>query len=200
MDEHPLPRRRLVAITMVFEGLLFVLALALGWLCGVPALAALRFEAAAAGWGLAASLALLGGLMLVMRRQWPPLVRLRELLDQVVRRLFADCTVADLAVISVLAGLGEEAFFRGFLQTALAGFMDPWLAVAVAGGVFGLAHFVSPTYAVMAAAIGCLFGWQLIVSDNLLLPMVTHGAYDFFALSYLVFVRRAPATEGPDVT
>lgn len=194
-DAGPAPppamdRRQLVAVTVVFEGVLFGLAVGLGWLFGVPALGRLRFEAGAVLWGVAASLVMLAGLALAMRSRWPPFARLRELLDEVVKRLFANCTVVDLALISTLAGLGEEAFFRGFLQTALTGWLDPWAAVAVASAIFGVAHFVSLTYAVMAALIGVLFGWQLMVSDNLLLPIVTHGVYDFLALSYLVFVRR----------
>jgi membrane protease YdiL (CAAX protease family) len=135
-----------------------------------------------------------GGLAaLALRSRWPPLVRLREMIRHVVAELFARFTVADLAIVSVLAGIGEEALFRGFLQTALAGRLGTWTAVAVTSLLFGLAHFVSLTYAVYAAAVGVYLGVLLVVCDNLLVPVVVHAVFDFGALTYLVHVRRPGA-------
>ena len=49
--------------------------------------------------------------------RWPlgPLRALHRFMQVVVRPLFRVCTLFDLAVISLLAGIGEELFFRGFL-------------------------------------------------------------------------------------
>jgi membrane protease YdiL (CAAX protease family) len=93
----------------------------------------------------------------------------------------------DLAVISALAGLGEEMLFRGVVQTLIERASgSPWLAVAAASVLFGLAHPITRTYAVLAALIGVYLGWLFLANGNLLVPIVAHAAYDFVALVYLL--------------
>ena len=103
----------------------------------------------------------------------------------------------DLALISALAGLGEELLFRGVLQTVLAGAVGLGLAVALTSIVFGLAHFISFTYAAYATVVGVYLGVLLIVFGNLLVPVVAHAAYDFLALVYLVYFRPPAAGFDP---
>jgi membrane protease YdiL (CAAX protease family) len=52
--------------------------------------------------------------------------------------------------------------------------------------LFGLAHPMSTTYVVLATVVGVYLGGLLLVTDNLLAPIVAHAAYDFVALVYLV--------------
>jgi len=65
--------------------------------------------------------------------------------------------------------------------------------LAIASIVFGLAHPMSVTYAVLAGAIGVYWGWLLMASENLLVPIVTHTAYDFVAIVYLTRREATPA-------
>ena len=57
-----------------------------------------------------------------------------------------------------------------------------WAAVAISATLFGLAHFLSATYAVIAALVGAYLGWLHLVSGNLLVPIVAHAVYDLVAL------------------
>ena len=88
-------------------------------------------------------------------------------------------------MIAALAGIGEETLFRGVIQAAVAqhvgGPRGVWLGLLVAAVLFGLLHPVTPMYAVLAGAIGLYLGWLWLVGGNLLLPIVTHGVYDFVA-------------------
>jgi membrane protease YdiL (CAAX protease family) len=64
--------------------------------------------------------------------------------------------------------------------------------------IFGLAHFVTPTYALLAGILGGYLGWLFTVSGNLLAPIIAHGLYDF--LAFLVVAREcrhAPPTSPP---
>lgn len=187
-------RRQLILIALAVEGSLVLLGWGLGAIVGTPAFGQFRLTGSAIGYGLLASVPMLGVLAWVLRTAWPPLVRFRGTIDEVVSPLFANCTLLDLLFISALAGLGEEVLFRGVMQTALVGVVGLGLAVALAGLVFGLAHFISVTYAVYATLIGVYLGVLLIVFDNLLVPVVAHAAYDFLALIYLVYIR--PPTDG----
>ena len=179
----------MLLIAVGFEGALVLLGWGLGEVFDTPAFGPLRFTAAALGYGVLACVPMLLGLVWVVRSRWTPLARFRHTIDKDVAPLFARCTVFDLLLISALAGLGEEVLFRGFMQTALGGTVGLWMAVAITSIVFGLAHFVTVTYAVYATLIGVYLGTLLIFCDNLLVPVLAHAVYDFVALVYLVYVR-----------
>jgi membrane protease YdiL (CAAX protease family) len=56
--------------------------------------------------------------------------------------------------------------------------------------LFGLLHFITPSYALFAGLTGLYLGGLWILTRNLLVPITAHGAYDFLALVYLTRVRR----------
>lgn len=198
MDAAPAERKTIVGLTAAFEGGLLALALLLGWLLGTWPFARLEASWSMFGGGLGIGLVLSLAAVAAARLSWNPVFRLWQLLEEIVGSLFGRCTVLDLALVSVLAGIAEEAFFRGFLQTALATVMDPLSALAVSGVAFGLAHFVSLGYAVAAALIGLFLGWLLFYFDNLLVPMTAHAVYDFVVLTYLVHVRGVRLRPAPE--
>ena len=68
--------------------------------------------------------------------------------------------------------------------------LSPWPAVAVTGLVFGLLHPVSLAYTVLAALAGAYFGALVVLTGNLLVPVVAHAGYDLVAL--LVLARMKP--------
>ncbi len=192
-------RRSLLLIAVAFEGGLILLAWGLGAVLATPPFGGLRLTWQAAGYGVLAGLPLLAGLAVVSRSRWPPLARLRQTVDDVVTHLFAGCTLFDLALISALAGIGEEALFRGVMQPALTPAVGLWPAVALTGIVFGLAHYLSFTYAAYATVVGVYLGVLMAAFDTLLVPIVTHAAYDFAALVYLVHLRPGPRNaDAPD--
>lgn len=185
-----MPRRQMLLIALGAEGGLVLLAWGLGAVFSTPAFGQMHLTGAGVGYGVLACVPMLVALAWVMRSRWTPLVRFRKTIDERVAPLFTHCTLLDLLLISVLAGLGEEILFRGVMQTALVGVVGLWLAVALTSVVFGLAHSVTVTYAVYATVVGVYLGVLLIIFDTLLVPVVTHTVYDFLALVYLVFYRR----------
>jgi CAAX protease family protein len=187
MDVPDVSRRSIVATAIACEGGLGLVALAFGWFLERPPLGQIAWTATAVGQGLLAATPMLLALWLMTR--WPlgPLKSLGELVERLLVPMFRPCTLVDLLLISTAAGVGEELLFRGVLQAGLAQWSGSvGLAVGVAAVVFGLAHPISITYAVLAAVIGVYLGWLLVATGNLLVPIVTHAAYDFFALVYLL--------------
>lgn len=185
-------RRQLLILSTAFEGGLILLALALGWAFGHAPFATLRLDAGAAAAGLAGTLPLLAMLWIVDRTRWRIFAGLRRDIDEAVIRLFANGRIPDLALLSLLAGVGEEALFRGVIQEGLRGRLGVPAAIAAAGLLFGLAHFISASYALYAALVGAYLGLLLAATGNLLVPVIVHGLYDFLALTWLVHVRRPP--------
>ena len=55
-------------------------------------------------------------------------------------------SVLQLFVISLVAGISEEAFFRGAIQGSLADRVGMSLALVLASMLFGAAHLITWTY------------------------------------------------------
>ena len=114
----------------------------------------------------------------------------RGLLESLLRPLLGNWSVLQLLAISVIAGISEEAFFRGAIQGSLADRGGVVLALVSASSVFGACHLLTYTYAIVAAFIGAYLGLLWIWTGNLLTPMITHAVYDFVALVYFLRVYR----------
>jgi CAAX protease family protein len=127
----------------------------------------------------------------MLRTGWSPIRRLVALVTEQIGPALAGCSVAELVLLAVAAGVSEEVLFRGVLQTGLARVVPAWLALLVASAAFGLVHFASRTYAAVAGVIGVYLGTLLLVQGSLLTPIVTHTLYDFVALLYLTRRRIA---------
>ncbi len=175
------------------------MAWGLGRLFGIPLGEGIAFTGAALGLGIAATAPLLIWLRWTLHSRWSVLVRLRGVMEDTVAPLFAGCPMWGIAIISILAGAGEEALFRGVLQTYLAGHVGVVPALLITSSLFGLVHPVTAAYAVMAGLIGLYFGVLAVWHDNLLVPMVVHALYDFVALTYLVHYHRLQPDSGVDV-
>lgn len=195
MEDHgnnePSPSLLLPAVA--FEGALAILAVVLGWLIGRNPLDSLHWSAA--HFGLAAAAALVPLLVLIPCVLWPvgPLVDLLRVVEELLIPLFSHCRVVDLAIISVLAGIGEEMLFRPIAQRSIAelvgGAAGPWVGLVGAAVLFAAAHWITTTYAVIAGLIGLYLGWLWMATGNLLVPITTHAVYDFVVLVYLVRFR-----------
>lgn len=177
-------RRALLRVTVQVEGGMLAVALLLGLVLRVPYWATARLDFISIALGIVAGLVLLAGASAITESSFPFAVRMRRDMDRLLG-LFRGATLPDFLFISVLAGLGEEALFRGLIQGALATYIGVPMAIVVASALFGLAHYISRTYVVFAAALGALFGLLYVWSGNIAVPIIAHAAYDFVALWYI---------------
>ena len=180
-----------------FECGLIVLAALLGWWCEHSPLASCaRGDDAwlgnlrACGLGVVAAVPPLVGLAWMTRTRSGPARRLVDLVDQQVVPMFDGASVVEFALIALAAGVGEELLFRGLMQALIVEWCGPPAGVAIAIGltslVFALLHALSPAYATLALAMSVYLGLLQHYSGNVLAPIVTHAAYDFVAIWYLV--------------
>jgi membrane protease YdiL (CAAX protease family) len=187
-------RRQAVLLGVLFEGGLAVLACLLGWLLGRSPLGdRFSFDVLDAGWVVAATVPMFLAFLAV---NYLPLARIRRFFEEVLRPLFRHCSLLELALISLLAGVGEEMLFRGVIQGALADWLGPWWGLVLASVVFGLLHAITATYVVLAFLLGLYLGWVWLANGNLLVVIIAHALYDFCVLVYLLRGPTARASTG----
>jgi membrane protease YdiL (CAAX protease family) len=175
---------------ILFEGSLIAVAGALGWWFDVDPLAGLAWDSRGFAWGVGGTLPMLAVFLLGNRYPLGPLRKIKHFLIDALGPSLIACRWYDLLLVAAVAGLGEELLFRGVLH--------PLTGLFWSNVLFGLAHCVTPTYALLAGLLGGYLGWLLAVSGNLLAPIIAHGLYDF--LAFLVVAREcrhAPPTSPP---
>jgi membrane protease YdiL (CAAX protease family) len=186
MKHRAVTPARFFQLAVAFEGGLVLAGLAIGWWMSPTAwdLAVWRGETVLLGvlWALP----LLVALVFMRQLRFGAVGRLNRTVDELLVPLFAELRLRHFALISALAGVGEELLFRGILQRVLSGWMGELWAIGLTSVVFGLAHLITPLYGFLAALVSAYLGWLFVRYDNLAVPMVTHAMYDFVALAYLV--------------
>jgi membrane protease YdiL (CAAX protease family) len=187
-DDQP-GREVIIIFAVFFEGGLAPLSLILGWLLGHRPLEHFAWSMHDALWGVAAVIPL--ALMFLAMLRWPigPLRRVKRFLDDDVTPLLEKSSWAEIALVSVSAGVGEEMLFRGVVQPWLSGWIGDAGGLGIASLLFGLLHPISVVYMVIAALLGLYLGAVWIFGGNLLIVMVTHAVFDFLALAYLIRIR-----------
>lgn len=143
--------------------------------------------------GLLASLPLLAGLRWTLRTRSKPIQRLIRVVQDQLGPLVASRSVAELALVAALAGLSEEVLFRGVMQGELARRLPGFVALVLTSAAFGLTHFLTVSYALLAAVAGLYLGALYWAQGNLLIPIVAHALYDLVALLQLARMYRARA-------
>ncbi|MBI5431887.1 MAG: CPBP family intramembrane metalloprotease [Planctomycetes bacterium] len=116
-----------------------------------------------------------------------------------LRALPASTVLPLLYMTSLVAGVSEEAAFRGYMQGALERRHGVVIAIAVTGVCFGLAHF---THGWMGLALmpaflfaSLVYGAMTYLSGSVLPAMVLHAAGDVLAFSLIwwnLMPERAP--------
>ena len=181
---------------MVFAELVLGLAGAIiAWARDWPLGEALRPDASTPLWVAAGLAPLIGLLQASMRLHWPPLVRLRQIVGQLVRATLGQAAPWELALVAGAAGLGEEILFRGALQPIAIAWWGVPAGIAVVSVVFGALHAATKTYFFVATAVGGYLGWLAWQTGNLLIAVLIHALYDWIALRMILAWPVEPPTE-----
>lgn len=180
-----LPLWKLVVVMPVQCAVMIALGVGLWWWSGRPLAEFIAFS----GEELAAGVAMGGALIVVAFLLWRLFPRTGEKLIRMqleqYRFLLPHVSWPLILLVSLCAGLGEEALFRAGLQTALGDHIGMPGAIAVSAALFAVIHLGKPVVTALIFLIGCLFGviyWQ---TGSLLVVALGHALYDVWALRYL---------------
>ncbi len=172
-------RDHFLIVAVLFEGSLVGVAGGLGWWFKINPLGRFAWEVRGAIAGLAATLPMFGLFLLANRFPVGPLRKIKQFLHEALGPSLMASRWYDLAIVATTAGIGEEILFRGVLH--------PLTGLLWSNVLFGLAHFITPAYALTAGLLGGYLAWLLDLSGNILSPIVAHAVYDF--LAFLVVAR-----------
>ena len=186
---NPQERSQFLNFAGLIEGGLALAALGIGWCVSINPVEHLSWDWLAFAWGVLATVPTFAIFWLTYRYPVGSLRKIREFLSRELAPSLSNLHWYDLVLLSILAGVSEELLFRGLLQ--------PWIGRAchsdgvgqfLSNLVFGVVHWVTPVYALLACVIGNYLSWLMTLTkpDNLLTPMVTHTIHDY--LAFLVIV------------
>jgi len=134
---------------------------------------------------------LVGAGLIVSSRLWIRYTRMGRVLAQRLAEILGPLSGAQVVVLALASGLGEEAFFRGALQ--------PRVGLVLASLLFGMAHLVPRRelvpWAGFAALAGVLLGALFDYTGNLVAPAAAHVLINGVNLSWL---SRASALRAPE--
>lgn len=130
-------------------------------------------------WGTVLGAVTFGAVIILTRL--PISESLREVSRQLIP-IFKGMSFAQILILSLGAGIGEELLFRGFLQQWLIGYYSIDLAIGIAAVVFGLLHFANFSYFLLTTVLGAAFGIAYHITGSLLLIMSWHAFYDLLAI------------------
>ncbi|MFW6360081.1 MAG: CPBP family intramembrane glutamic endopeptidase [Chroococcales cyanobacterium] len=171
---EPLTRPQVLTIMGVTAILLLLVAKVWQYLGSVP-LFPLTFslEAVLMGLGIAAGIILASSLIYKL---WPAY---RESAQYYLNLVLKPLALPDSLWLGLLPGLSEELLFRGVMIPALGSGV---LAVIISSLLFGVLHLGGVQqwpYGVWATAVGLLLGSIMIVTGNLLIPIIAHTMTNF---------------------
>jgi membrane protease YdiL (CAAX protease family) len=195
-EDDPPGHGVVILFTVFFEVGLAPFSLILGWLLGHPPLERFAWSAGDAVWGVVAAIPPVALFLALLR--WPvgPLAKAKQFCEEEIVPLFHESYWSELALIALCAGVGEEMLFRGVVQASLMDWVGPGWGLVLASALFGILHPASVSYIIFTGFLGLYLGAIWISNGNLLTLMVTHAAYDFVALGYLIRLRDGGAPPG----
>ena len=188
MNQYSLQTRDFFLKACYFEASLIIVAIVLGWIAGIDPFARLFYSKEALVYGVLGALPMVLFFDLAERRQEASFQKIRRLLLETLGPSLHKRHWTDLLMLAAIAGLSEEILFRGVIQ--------PWIETAwglkagliVSNMLFGMAHAVTPLYTMLAFLIGVYLSGAMDYGGtrNLLVPVLIHAIYDFWAFLALV--------------
>jgi len=193
MNKYPVGRNDFFKKACAFEAALILVAVVLGWIADINPFADLHFSESAVAYGLVGTMPLFLLYLGLEQIQTESVIKIKRMLFETLGSGLHRYHWTDLLILASIAGLSEELLFRGVIQPWIESSWGMTAGLVGSNIIFGLAHAVTPLYAVLAILVGIYLSLSLDYGGdrNLLIPIVIHGFYDFLAFIALMRAYRA---------
>ena len=175
-----------------FEAALIPLAIFLGSIGSINPFSNIFFTETALANGVIGTIPLILIFLAFEQIQAKSVGNIRRLLLETIGPGLLDRHWTDLLILALIAGIAEELLFRGVIQPWIEQFWGVTAGLVISNFIFGLVHAVTPLYALLAGIVGMYLGLSLNygTEENLLVPIIIHGLYDFLAFFALIRMYR----------
>lgn len=188
---------------IIFEGAMALIGALLALFCGLDLGKAFQtsdmadfFNQFALGIGIAAAMGIF--FTILDHIPWSQLKKVSEKTKEIVNDAFKKTSRFNRFLVCLLAGVGEEVLFRGFIFVVIFEFW-PWglefnlniiAAIIVSSTLFGLGHSITLLYFILTALLGVTFCLVFLWTGSLIAPVVAHALYDFYAIEFALKERQ----------
>ncbi len=189
MKKQPAPRlfaNRLVVVFVIVELIIGLVGLLAGQLAGTDWAFLFRIDSTAVLLGVVTGGAIFGFnvIILLSYEERNPFYRwIYRPFARSILEPFKLLTFEDVLFLSVLSGIGEELFFRGWI---LVSFENSWVGLVVSSLIFGIVHIWGKEaigYGIYATFMGFILGAVFIYSGYIIwVPILAHGLNNFFSM------------------
>lgn len=118
-----------------------------------------------------------------------------DTINELVEKTYGELLMANnfieglliIAIVSIIPGICEETFFRGFVQKSFELKYKPLKAAIITSLFFGIYHF-NPYGLVALIVLGIYLGFAAYTSNSIFIPMTLHFLNNFVAImAYFIF-------------
>jgi sodium transport system permease protein len=131
---------------------------------------------------------------MLQNKLWPGDLEQSRMVTRMVAASLQQHLLLTIVGIGLLAGVCEELFYRGPLQAALMRKVNPWVAIGIAGFLFGAAHMDLHGLPVRTM-LGVLFGWLVWRGGSIFPAMLAHALFDSTTVAMLAYGLRQAGIE-----
>ncbi len=154
---------------------LILLIIARVWLCFEPFTfsTTLSWPDTLIGFGLGVGIS---SVSVLIYKLWPAY---RQSADYYLAFVLAPLVLSDSIWVGLLPGLSEELLFRGVMLPAIGLSVTGLVVSSACFGVLHMSSLQQWPYAVWASVIGLALGGSVLLTGNLLVPIVAHVTTNF---------------------
>lgn len=181
-------RGQLLAIIVVMEALLLLVATVWCWIAKIDLLPILSLSNPGillVGIGVGLAMAVFSLTLSVLGKRFrdklPFFASFEEFIQETLAPIFSEVNPLDILLIAVASGFCEEVFFRGVLQSQF--------GLVIASIVFGLFHVTGQKkhmfYVIWAALAGAMLGGLLMIFNSLWVPIIAHVINNWLSITMI---------------
>jgi membrane protease YdiL (CAAX protease family) len=130
----------------------------------------------------AAAFVLIGVVATLQEMVFPRSQDYQEIWEQVLRQFHQIPFILTFILVSILPGICEELFFRGFLLRGFRRKYSDWFSIVVVGILFGVFH-LDPYRFFPVTLLGILFGYIVVKTGSIFTGMIAHITNNTIAIS-----------------
>lgn len=147
-------------------------------------------------WGASIGAGLVGLVwVLVVQMVLNRMVRLPQQIIPDTSHIPAVTLVGLLFMAAIVAGVVEEAAFRGYMQSPIDRRHGPIAAILITGAMFGFAHFAHPEVTLVLMpyylAVAAVYGGLAYITNSILPSLVLHAGGNMFMFLAQLGARRS---------